>query len=69
MDVLKLLDGTDHDEVRRLGFETFMKLKMGNISKRQAIDSFVSEAVLKNGRIAIHIRQGVILYITPEVIF
>lgn len=62
------LDEGDRTEVRRLGFGAFLELKVANISQRQATHWFVTRLMFEEQRISVHIRQDLILYITPETI-
>ena len=53
--MVTLLDEAERQEVKRLGFGTFLELTVGNISKRQAVDWLFRVAVLEKDLIAIHI--------------
>jgi hypothetical protein len=67
--VLEYLNEGDRDEIKKLGFGTFLDLRIGNfIGEQQPIDWLVRHTFLEEGRIAIRLRDDVIFYMTPEII-
>ena len=69
-EAVQYLDKGDRDEVKKLGFGTFLDLSIGDFKQRhrQPIDSIVRNVTVEKDRIAICMRDGVILYLTPEII-
>jgi len=69
-EAVQYLDKGDRDEVKKLGFGTFLDLSIGDFKQihRQPIDSLVRKVTVEKDRIAICMQDGVILYLTPEII-
>ena len=69
-EAVQYLDKGDCDEVKKLSFGTFLDLSIGDLKQRhrQPIDSLVRKVTVEQDRIAIRMRDGVILYLIPELI-
>ena len=63
------LDDADVEQIKDLGFSTFLELKLGSICERQETCWFLKLVSLEENRIAVKTRQDVIFYITQEEIY
>jgi hypothetical protein len=63
------LDDADVEQIKDLGFSTFLEPKLGSICERQETCWFLKLVSLEENRIAVKTRQDVIFYITQEEIY